>query len=284
MNIPKFLKQFGKDMQVKRYSQGTIENYTSQVKCFLHHFQTVVTEPSKINDEQIKDYLLTSVTANHQRHRHSAIKLFYQLTVHQPRKCRFIPYAKTEKKIPVVLQPFQMQKLFNQVGNLKHKSIIALLYGCGLRVGEVLNLKIEDIKTADGSKHIHIRSGKGNKDRFVMLDDKVLELLRSYYRVFRPVEYLFNGQATKGIPLPQYTESSINKFLKMYASRAGIKQSIHAHLLRHGFATDLFDSGEDLCNVQLALGHANIETTMIYTHYSAKRISMIPSPIKAIAL
>jgi site-specific recombinase XerD len=151
------------------------------------------------------------------------------------------------------------------------------LYGCGLRISEVINLKIKDIDS--NRMIISIRESKGNKDRLVTLTQPLLELLRVYYLEFKPREYLFNGQF--GL---QYTQSSINQLLKYYANRGGIKKRIHAHKFRHSFATHLLDQGTDMYLIQKLLGHKDQKTTEIYAQVSDRSISKIQSPLNNIQM
>lgn len=152
-----------------------------------------------------------------------------------------------------------------------------MLYGCGLRIGEVLNMKITDIDSK--RMVINVRQGKGLKDRQIGLSQQLLNLLRDYFKEFKPKEYLFNGQFSN-----QYTASSINQLLKYYADKAGIKKRIHAHKLRHCYATHLLESGTDMTLIQKLLGHKKIETTQIYAHISTALTSKIQSPLSQIQL
>lgn len=273
MNIPKYLIAYRKDLELKAYAYNSIENYCSQVKAFLHHFDNKFTEPSKINEAAIKEWLLQAKSINGRKHRISAVKLFYHYTIRQPLKFKYIEYPRSEKKLPIVLSQDEIKRIINACDNLKHKAIIYLLYSTGMRVGEVINLKPEHI---DSSRMIiNIIAGKGMKDRQVMLDESVLKLLREYYRKYKPKEYLFNGQFSN-----QYTASSINQFLKMYAAKAGISKRIHAHLLRHCSFTHLVEQGTDINLIRVLAGHNNVRTTSIYTHLSHNLISNIPSPIR----
>ena len=141
MQIPKFIDLFRKDLQLKSYAVSSIENYVSQINCFLLRFDNEFTEPAKINETAIKDWLLESNSINGRRHRLSALKLFYRLTIKQPMKLKYIEYPRSEKKLPIVLSSDEIQNMFNVCQNLKHKVILALLYGTGMRVGELINLQ-----------------------------------------------------------------------------------------------------------------------------------------------
>jgi site-specific recombinase XerD len=187
-----------------------------------------------------------------------------------------LPYPRKQEKLIEVFSIAEIKQLFSVIHNLKHRAITSLIYGCGLRISEVLNLKPADI---DSSRMIiNVRQSKGNKDRQVMLDPKLLDLLREYFKSDRPKEYLFNGQFGN-----RYSESSVNQFLKYYAKRAGIKKRIHAHLLRHCFAVHMIESGNDMSILQKLLGHNNIKTTQHYAKISTALISKVHSPLSLIA-
>lgn len=277
MNIPKYTSEFRNELTRKGFRQNSIESYVSCVDVFLKYFEKAETEPIRINENQIKNYLSNFKSHNTQRANHSAIKCFYKYVLHQPNKFRYIEYCKRDRRLPIVLSADEIQKLFNACSNLKHKAILSLLYSAGLRVSEVINLKITHI---DSSRMvINIIDAKGGKDRQVMLNESVLELLRNYYKAYKPVEYLFNGQFSN-----QYTDRSINEFLKTYAARAGIKKRIHAHLLRHCTFTHMVESGTDINLIQRLAGHSSVKSTAIYMHISHNVISKIQSPIANITL
>lgn len=278
MNIPKYIDLYRNEITRKGFRNATIKNYVSCIECFLKYFDGKETEPMKINELQIKEYLSTFKTQNTQRANHSAIKCFFLYTLKQPNKFKYIEYCKRDRKLPIVLSIDEIQKLFNACTNIKHKSILSLLYSAGLRVSEVINLKITHI---DSSRMvINILDAKGGKDRQVMLTQSVLELLRKYFKIHKPKEYLFNGQN-----LPQYSSRSINEFLKMYADKAGIENKrVYAHLMRHTSFTHMVENGTDINLIQKLAGHSSVKTTLIYTHISHNLISNIQSPISQIIL
>lgn len=278
MNIPKYVELFRKEITRKGFRQATIKNYVSCVEVFLKYFNHKETEPVKINEQQIKDYLATFKTQNTQRANHSAIKCFYLYTLKQPNKFKYIEYCKRDRNLPIVLSVAEIQKLFNACTNIKHKAILSLLYSAGLRVSEVINLKITNI---DSSRMIiNICDAKGGKDRQVMLNQSVLELLRTYYKMYKPKEYLFNGQNSL-----QYSSRSINEFLKTYADKAGIENKrVYAHLMRHTSFTHMVEKGTDINLIQKLAGHSSVKTTLIYTHISHNLISNIQSPITQIRI
>lgn len=274
MNIRKYIDQFKLDMQVQRLASSTQKTYIDHVELFLAKHINYA-EPKAINEVAVKEFLVSLNSGAYQRSMHSAIKKFYELTVKQPHKFRYIPYAKQGRHLPVVLTQDEVKKLIAVIKNQKHSCIVKLLYGCGMRVGEVINLLIANIDKA--AKVIHIKSAKGDKDRDVMLDDGLLQELREYYVSYKPKQYLFNGQFDI-----QYSERSINAFLKTYAANAGIRKVITAHTLRHCFATHLMEHNINERTIQLLLGHSNIKTTMRYQHLSTKHIANTPSPLALI--
>lgn len=227
MNIGKYIEMYSGDLKFKNYADNTLRNYCNQVRDFLTHFAKVATKPSEINEAMIKDYIMLAQTTNSRKHRISAIKLFYSLTGKQPLKFRHIPFPRSERKLPRVIDKDFLINKINLIENIKHKAIIALAYSVGLRVSEVINLKTSDIDSV--RMIITIRQAKGNKDRIVPLSETMLKLLRAYYTEHRPEVYLFNGQGSG-----RYSAASCNQIIKKY-----IGPKYHFHLLRHSSATSL---------------------------------------------
>lgn len=275
MNIGKYIAMYSEDLRLKNYSERTILNYCSQVKCFLEYFDDKATKPSEISERQIKEWLLLAKSVNGRKHRISAVKLFYKLTGKQPLKFKYIEYPRSEKKLPVVLSQDEIQRMFNVCNNLKHKVILSLLYSAGLRVSELLNLKWAHI---DRSRMIiNILAAKGNKDRQVMLSANLIPLLEKYWMEFKPKEFVLNGQF--GL---QYSSTSVLQVIKQLAAAAAIKKDVWTHLIRHCSFTHLLESGTDISLIQKLAGHSSPKTTQIYTHISHNLISRINSPIAAI--
>lgn len=275
MDIVQAENLFVQKMNSKNWSQKTIKNYSAQVRIFLREFKDK-DRARNITAQEIEQYLLTKININSRKHSRCGINAFYALVINQPEKLRFIPWPKKEQKLIEYITKEEAMQLLQACTNLKHKAIMALMYGLGLRVGEVINLMPAHI---DSSRNIiNIICGKGKKDRQVQLPKNILELLRDYYRQYKPAgRYMFQGQLKE-----RYTERSINQFLKTYASKAGIRRNIHAHLLRHGFATSSLEMGTDIRLIQKLLGHNSIKTTLRYTHVSTTLISRTPSPLSNI--
>jgi len=268
MNIPKYTEQYRKDLLYKNYAKNTIDNYVFQVDLFLRHFNDKFTEPSKINETSIKEWLMGAKTVNSRKHKISALKLFYTHTVRQPLKFKHIQYPRAEQHLPQPLSEQEVKSLFENCHNLKHKSILGLLFMSGMRVGEVLKLKPQHIDRAN--MVIHVIQGKGNKDRIVPMSAQLLLLLEKYYRQYKPQEYMFNGQF--GLV---YSQRSVNQFMKELGVRVGISKRLYSHLGRHSCFTQMVENGIDMALIQKIAGHANIKTTMIYTKISATSISKL---------
>jgi integrase/recombinase XerD len=277
MEITKHLIHYRKDLEFKNYAETSISNYVSQVTRFLHDFDGKFADASRINESAIKDWLMEAKSINGRKHRLSAVKLFYQLTIKQPMKFKYIEYPKSEKKLPIVLSVEEIQKMFNVCENLKHKTIFALLYSCGLRVSELINLKWSHI---DRSRMIiNIIQAKGNKDRQVGLSTDLIPLLEQYYFHYKSVEYVLNGQTQL-----QYSERSVGEVIKQLAEKAGLGKRVYTHLIRHCCFTHMVESGTDINLVQKIAGHSNVKTTNIYLHISHNHISKIQSPLTQIKL
>ncbi len=276
MNISEHIARFEQEMKRRNYSSQTVEVYSSCLKKFFGDSKK--DHPKNINEADIKAFLSEFKEPNTQRSYHSAIKKFYDVCLGQKNKFKYIPYAKKSNKLPIVLSIEEIQKMFNACENKKHKVILALLYSCSLRVSELINLKWKDI---DRSRMIiNIIQAKGNKDRQVGLNDKLIELLTEYWNEYKSKEYVLNGQISL-----QYSDRSVGEVVKQLASKAGIdNKRVYTHLIRHCSATHMVEAGTDINLIQKLLGHSNVKTTNIYLHISHNHISKIKSPLSNINL
>lgn len=276
MNISEHTLTFKQEMRRRKFGEQTVKNYSSYIRKFFD--QSTKDHPKNINEQDIKTFLASFIEPNTQRAYHSAIKKFYEICLHQKEKFKYIPYCRKSKKLPVVLSVEEVQRLFNACTNIKHKTILALLYSCGLRVSELINLRWANI---DRSRMvINIVQAKGHKDRQVPLTDTLIELLTAYYRQYKSVNYVFNGQGSE-----QYSERSVGQVVKQLAIKAGIaNKRVYTHLMRHCSATHMLESGIDLNIIQRLLGHSSVKTTAVYAHISHNLISRIPSPLSQIRL
>lgn len=269
------LKEMEEKLKIRRYSESTIKTYISMFTEFLIFYPDI--HPKEISEEQIKDYLLylvndKKVSSSYQNQSINAIKFYLEQICGGERKEYFIDRPIKEFKLPNVLSEEDIGRIFKEVTNLKHKALLYTIYSSGLRISEALNLKVTDIDSK--RKIIFIRGAKGKKDRVSVLSEKLIEVLREYYKKYKPKEYLFEGE--KG---GQYSARSANLVLKKASLKAGIRKTISIHTLRHSFATHLLERGTDLRYIQNLLGHSSSKTTEIYTHVTKPGFDKIKSPL-----
>ena len=275
MNISEHISNFKQEMQRRNYSKNTIDSYVACLNFFFG--KSSKDHPKNVNKNDIKNFLFQFKEVNTQRNYHSAIKKFYDVCMGQKEKFKYIPYAKKNEKLPIVLSIEEIQKMFSVCENLKHKVILALLYSCGLRVSELINLKWENI---DRSRMvINILQAKGKKDRQVMLTPQLLPLLEKYWKEYKSKMYVLNGQSEL-----QYSDRSVGEVVKQLAKKAGINKRVYTHLMRHCSFTHMVENGTDINLIQKLAGHSNVKTTAIYTHISHNIISKITSPLNNIKL
>lgn len=276
MNIRKHYEDYSRDIQLVYNSKATRDNYKSQVLCFLNYFKDEI-EPKSISNDKIKDWLLEAKTINSRKHRLCALNSFYKITIGMPSKIQKIPYPKSEKKLPIVLSQDEVQRMFNVCENTKHRVILALLYSCGLRVSELINLKWEHLDRS--RKIINIIAGKGKKDRQVMFTEELHPLLEKYWKEYKPFPYILKGQFSE-----QYSSKSVGEVVKQLAEKAGIKKRVYTHLMRHNCFTHMVEAGTDINLVQKLAGHSKVKTTMMYVQISDSLISKIQSPLSNMKL
>ena len=276
----KFCPQaFYDTLEGKMYSMATAKSYIHYFEKFINHFYNE--EYNDLSELDIQQYLLqvqrTGVSKSSLNLHINAIKFYYEVVLGMPNRFYTIHRPMKEHKLPVVLAPKEVLNLIEATNNIKHRCLVSLLYSAGLRRSEIIQLKIEDV---DGKRMLlHIKNAKGGKDRFSVLSDQVLKDLRTYYKKYKPKNYMFEGLT--GLP---YSGSSINKIIKRAAEVAGIRKRISAHTLRHSFATHLLENGTDLRTIQVLLGHNSTKTTEIYTHVAKNHITSVKSPLDSINL
>ena len=184
-----------------------------------------------------------------------------------------IQRPRREKRLPNVLSKQEIKAILEAPTNLKHRALLSLIYACGLRRSEVLNLTLKDVLS--DRNLLFIRQSKGKKDRVVPISHKIIEMLRDYYKAFKPKTWLFEGQ----MPNTKYSEMSLAKVLKQALKKAGNQKAVSLHWLRHSYATHLLESGTDISYIQKLLGHSDIKTTLIYAKVSKKEMGQIESPL-----
>lgn len=262
-------------LTVNRYSAKTIQVYRDCFTEFLNYFPD--REPADITHDEIISYLrylvdVRCISTSYQNQAINAIKFYYEHVAGGKRETYYIERPRREKYLPEVLSEAEVGAIIGSITNLKHKCMIMTAYSAGLRVGELLNLRITDID----SKRMMIKvvQGKGRKDRMTLLSTRLLSMLREYFRQYHPHDYLFQG-ASGG----EYSERSIQNVLKRACSVAGIKKHVTMHTLRHSFATHLLENGTDIRYIQALLGHTNPKTTQIYTHITTRGFDQLKSPL-----
>jgi integrase/recombinase XerD len=277
MIIGNWINKFSLDCDLKyTNSQQTRNNYKSCVTSFLVKFQQYE-QPKSIPTDAIKNYLLGFTTINTRKSNLCAIKAFYRLTVNMPNKIDRIPFPQKERRLPIIIDQKDVQKMFDVCKNLKHRCIMAVLYGTGVRISELIGIKLSDIKRTDGSIRI---IGKGNKERYVPLNPQLLTLIENYWREYKTRTWLFENDLTHN----QYSKRSVGEFLNQFKEKANVQSVVTPHKFRHSHATALLEQGTDLRIIQKELGHNSIKTTQIYCHVSNAVISKINSPLNAIKL
>lgn len=265
------------DLLLKNYSEKTINSYLWCCRNLAGHFMR---PPAELEEHEIRGFLLhlklvRKVSPAYLQLHVAAIKFLYRTTLKTPHKVDQIPWPKVPKKLPEVLSTQEVFRLLDQIRSIKYRAIIATAYATGMRISEVCSLRVpRDIDSH--RKLIHVRAGKGGKDRSVMLSDRLLTLLREYWKKTRPTPpYLFSGQK----PGHHIHPSSLRAVLKKAVEAAGISRHVTFHTLRHSFATHMLEFGTDLRVIQQLLGHSSIATTTKYTHISSHLIRGTTSPL-----
>lgn len=271
----RLLENFRRWMRSKRYSENTVASYFDAAKSFLVFFNDrPVKEIS--NDDVIlynNEYILKNkLSASYQNQIVNSIKLFFTTIENRKIEIENIHRPKRDKILPNVLSKEEVKLILEAHSNIKHRTMLSLIYSSGLRRSELLSLKPKDI---DSKRNIIIiRQAKGRKDRIAPLSLKILEMLREYYILYKPKIWLFEGREPKS----KYCETSLQKILKTAVEKAKINKPVTLHWLRHSYATHLLESGTDLRYIQELLGHNSSKTTEIYTHVSTKSLQSIKSP------
>ena len=267
-------------LQSKRYSKHTVDTYCDALTTFLRYFaHKAISDIS--NDDLItfnNGYILANhFSASYQNQVVNAVKLFFSKVENTKMHIEAIERPKNAFKLPEILSLHEVELMLNSLDNIKHKTMLALIYSGGLRRSELLNLEIRDVDSK--RMLITIRSAKGNRDRIVPLSGTALDLLRQYYIAYKPKLYLFEGQ--KG---EKYTETSLQEVFHKAKNLANIHKNVSLHTLRHSYATHLLEGGTNLRYIQDLLGHKSPRTTQIYTHVSVDGIGRVTSPLEKLSL
>ena len=261
-------------LELKRYANNTVRTYVSFFEMFINYYKEK--ELSAINESDIRSFLQTlvqrKVSNSYLNQAINAIKFYYEVVLGMPNRYYEIERPRKESKLPKVISKEEVLSIIKNTNNIKHRCIVELLYSAGLRRSELLNLKIDDIDS--NRMLVMVKGGKGKKDRQTLLSKSTLEDLRIYFKEWKPQEYLFEGRKAS-----KYGAESVLKIVKRAAVKAGIRQTVTPHVLRHSFATHLLESGVDLRQIQVLLGHGSSKTTEIYTHVATHTFKDIKNPL-----
>ena len=269
------LALYGQRLTLMRYSDSTCGVYQGFFKAFLKYVYPLPLE--NLTRKHVMDYhqmliVQRKISRSTQNQSINSIKFYLEHVLGHDRQKFELIRPKKETKLPVILTTKEIESIFKNCRNVKHRAILMTIYSAGLRISEALKLEIRDVDSA--KMRIWVRGGKGAKDRVTILSNTLLDMLRKYIRIHRPTRYLFEGPV--GRP---YSTSSVRKILKRSVKKSGIKKPVVVHTLRHSFATHLLESGTNLRYIQVLLGHNSSKTTEIYTHVCSHKLSEVTSPL-----
>ena len=272
------LAHFSSSLKARGMSLSTIISYEHALRMFLSYYKEIA--PSEINNDHINSFLSDHLYAQgYSRSYHSqfisAIKHFYRDRFQKKVEVDLLVHPKRDKRLPKIFSKEEVACILRSTPNLKHKTLLSLQYGLGLRVSELINLRLSDI---DFNRGTVIIFGKGRKGRRVFLGTGLCTVLDTYLEAYKPSDRLFEGQNG------EYSRTSVNNVLKRAARRAGIMRNVNSHMLRHSYATHLLEGGVDLRYIQELLGHRSSKTTEIYTYVSTKSLGKIESPFDGLKL
>ncbi len=266
-----------RDLQLEGITPGTQTKYLREVTNLSNYFGK---SPEELGEEEVKEYLShlledRKLSRGKYRNYVAGIKFLYMTTLNREEVVKKIRYPKAAKKLPVVLDLAEVKALLSVTENLKHRALLTITYSAGLRISEAASLRVTDI---DSKRMMRVQQGKGGKDRYSILSQTTLELLRHYWRQYRPKQWLFEGQDKE----THISVSAIRQIFLEAKERAGITKPTSPHTLRHSFATHLIESGTSLHHVQLLLGHRSPTTTTVYLHVSKMNLSKVASPLDSL--
>jgi len=269
------------ELQRRNYSSETIRSYLFAVKDFAAYFKN---RPDQLGQEHLRQYQLhllneRKLTVETIVARIAALRFFFVKVLRRPYREIDLVYPKRPERLPVILSEEEVARLIESASTSYHRVILMTLYGTGLRREELCRLKVTDVDSQ--RMVIHVRQGKGHKDRDVTLSPRLLEMLRAYWKWRKPNIYLFPSYQRKRREQP-ITSKTVYYAVREAARRAGIKKKVSPHLLRHSWATHLLERGTDLKTIQMLLGHFDLEATTIYLHLSQRHLQSVNNPIDAL--
>ena len=270
-------KRYVDDLRLKNFSPTTIKVYVDAMVAFTKFSGR---SPAELGEEDVRKYLVHLCDKGLSRSQFvlqlNALRHFYKDTLKQPDWLKELSHPKAEKRLPVVLSQDEVRRMFAVVKNIKHKAFFMVAYDAGLRLSEIRHLRVDDLDS--NRMVIRVRQGKGKKDRYARLTPGLLELLREYWRAYRPNPLLFPGVD----PNKPYDYATPGRLLKKACRKAHIAKRVSMHTLRHSFATHLLEAGTNLRIIQVLLGHGSIKTTAWYTHISLEQLRNAPSTMQLI--
>jgi integrase/recombinase XerD len=273
------LEKFHAWLKHRRYSERTIDVYVQAMKSFMVWLQPLKIEQagSKEVVKYVNESIIGKGLSNSSQNQFvNAAKLFFKEVGSRIIEPETFQRPRPEHPYPNILSKKEVNELLKASTNTKHRTMLSLIYACGLRRGELLKLKLGDV---DSGRHfLMIRNAKGKKDRYIPISDNIIGMLREYYKLYKPKIWLFEGQNAA----EQYSEQSLQSIMKQTLAKSGIRKKATLHWLRHSYATHLLESGVDLRYIQELLGHNSSKTTEIYTHVSEKSLLNIQSPFDAL--
>jgi len=263
------------DLQLRGLAPNTIKNYVSVIAKYARHFRR---SPDKLGRTELRQYLLylvneKQVAQGTYNQAMAALRFFYRETLGQPDVVEGLCFSRKERKLPEVLSHAEVERFFAALVSLKHRAILMTAYGSGLRVSEAIALRITNIDS--DRMLLRVQQGKGRKDRYVMLPERLLTVLREYWQAARPTDYLFPGRGQR----EHISRIAVYNACRRAAKEAGITKRVSPHTFRHSFATHLLENGTDLRTIQLLMGHRNVATTALYTHVSRSTLLSTTSPL-----
>jgi len=272
------------ELQRRNYAQNTVRAYISAVEEFAAYFRKC---PDQLGPEHIRAYQVhlfrdRKLSPGTVEQRGAALRFFFVKTLRRPYLPDHIPFPKRQRRLPTVLSQDEVARLIDAASNLMHRTILMTLYSTGLRRAELCALKVADIDSE--RMVIHVRQGKGGRDRDVLLSPKLLETLREYWRWIKPKTYLFPGMVNNWRADVPINHKVVWVAVKEAAKRAGITKRASPHTLRHSFATHMLEAGADLRTIQVLLGHAKLADTTVYLHLSRRHLQAVSSPLESVDL
>ena len=266
------------DLKLKNYATGTIDKYLRNARAFIDSLKVA---PAKASEEDVRRYILRvgeGVSAATMKGHVAAIRFLYRTTLKRPGVVASVFFPKVESRLPDILDADEVRRLLEAIEEPKHRAVLMATYGAGLRIREACSLLTTDIDSKRGV--IHVRQGKGAKDRYVMLSPILLTALREYWKLYRPTPpVLFPGEQ----PDSFLSHDAVRQALHRATVKTGLRKRATPHALRHAFATHLLENGADIRTIQVLLGHGSIRSTARYTQVSIRTICKTPSPLERLA-